>query len=60
MDAISPEFRLEPTTNSGFIYGEWRIDDDHALMMHVPTSGLFSIYLADDADPAAPTLTITT
>ena len=55
MDAISPEYRLDPTTiaNSTFIYGEWAIDDDHALMMHQPTRLIFSIYLADDADSAA-------
>jgi hypothetical protein len=28
MDAISPEFRLEPTGPGGFVWGEWQVDDD--------------------------------
>jgi hypothetical protein len=50
MDAISPEFRLEPTGPGGFVWGDWQIDDGHALMMHRPTNALFSVY------PATPTI----
>jgi hypothetical protein len=54
MDAISPEYRLEPTGPGSFTWGEWQIDDDHALIMHEPTRAVFSIYLADGTAPAAP------
>jgi hypothetical protein len=50
MDAISLEFRIEPTEDSSFICGEWKIDDDHALMFHQPTRALFSV------NPTTPTL----
>jgi hypothetical protein len=56
MDAISPEYRLEPTGPGSFTWGEWQIDDDHALMMHEPTRAVFSIYLADGTAPAAPSV----
>jgi hypothetical protein len=56
MDAISPEYRLEPTGHGSFTWGEWQIDDDHALMMHEPTRAVFSIYLADGTAPAAPSV----
>jgi hypothetical protein len=56
MDAISPEFRLEPTGPGSFTWSEWQIDDDHALMMHEPTRAVFSIYLADGTAPAAPSV----
>jgi hypothetical protein len=48
MDAISPEFRLEPDGGS-FVWSDWQIDDDHELSFHHPTRALFSIYPAPDA-----------
>lgn len=55
-DAISPEFRLEPKSDAGFIPNEWHMDDANALMLHQPTHALFSIYLAPGTDPAAPSI----
>src|ERR1700730_6817442 len=56
MDAISPEYQLEPTGPSSFTWGEWQIDDAHALMMHEPSRAVFSITVADGTDPAAPSI----
>lgn len=56
MDALSPEFRLDPTGPGSFRWGEWEIDDNHALMRHRPTRALFSIYLSPGTDPAAVSL----
>jgi hypothetical protein len=52
-DAISPEFRLEPTGPGSFKWDEWQIDDEHVMMFHEPTRALFSIYPAPGTDPAA-------
>jgi hypothetical protein len=56
MDAISPEYRLEPTGPGSFTWGEWQIDDDHATMLHQPTRVLFSIYLGEGTDAATPSI----
>jgi hypothetical protein len=52
MDALSPEFCLTATCPGIFKWGEWQIDDDHALMLHRPTRALFSIHIAPGIDPA--------
>jgi hypothetical protein len=53
MDAISPEYRLDPTGSGTFTWSEWQIDDDHDLAFHQPTKAVFSIYpAADTADLA--------
>ncbi len=58
MDTVSPEYRLEKSGAGagGFTWGEWSINDRHALMMHGPTRAVFLIYLAADADPALPSI----
>jgi hypothetical protein len=58
MDTVSPEYRLEKAGAGagGFTWGEWCINDRHALMMHRPTRAVFLIYLAADADPVLPSI----
>jgi hypothetical protein len=52
MDAISPEFHLDPTASGAFVWSEWQIDDDHELIFHQPTRAAFSIYPAPGTDLA--------
>ena len=58
MDTVSREYRLEKSGAGagGFTWGEWSINDRHALMMHRPTRAVFLIYLAADADPVLPSI----
>src|SRR5271170_6021868 len=53
MDAISPEFRLDPTGTGSFIWRDWTIDDDQEISFHQPTRAVFSIYPAPDATDLA-------
>jgi hypothetical protein len=53
MDAISPEYRLEPTGPGGFVWGDWQIDDAAEVSFHHPTRAVFSIYPAPDATDLA-------
>jgi hypothetical protein len=41
MDAISPEYRLDPSSGGSFTWSEWQIDDDHELAFHQPTGAAF-------------------
>jgi hypothetical protein len=53
MDAISPEFRLDPNGSGSFIWLDWQIDDEQELSFHVPTRAVFSMYPAPDATDIA-------
>ena len=53
MDAISPEFRLEPASTGSFIWRDWQIDDATEVSFHHPTRAVFSIYPASDATDLA-------
>jgi hypothetical protein len=53
MDAISPEFQLDPTGTGSFVWRDWQIDDEHELSFHVPTRAVFSMSPAPDATDLA-------
>jgi hypothetical protein len=53
MDAITPEYSLDPTGSGSFTWSEWQIDDAHDLAFHQPTRAVFHVYpAADSADLA--------